>query len=352
MARVAWRRFAIMSLLVFGAAAIYGAIFLVPPVQGAVQSMIYAAVSVIPLAWAESHADRSQLLRSTRRWPFSVVIALKSVLYAAWVLIGTLIAARLTHPPDAPPLGDLLIHREMIAGAVVSILVINVLLAVARLLGPGVLIRVMTGRYHRPRREERGFAFLDVWHSTQLAETIGERRFHAYLSALFDAVELSALAAGGEIHDYIGDQVMLSWPMKGSAPGPFAFIAALDSLIEERQASFRSRFGAEVRIRIGVHAGVVMAGEIGEFRQKIVFLGDTVNTAARVEELALDLGDGRLATAAALEHFPLPPTLAAIPLGPVAIRGKTEPVDLYNIVQSRGGDVSVTRESRSVRAGP
>ena len=62
-------------------------------------------------------------------------------------------------------------------------------------------------------------------------------------------------------------------------------------------------FGTVPRFRAGLHGGMVTAGELGDLRRQIVFVGDILNTAARLEEYAkrtgLDLVVSGLAAAAA-----------------------------------------------------
>ena len=323
-----------MAAILIGAAA-YGAAVADAPLAGAGDALVYAIVIGTPLAFFEVYADWIPLISLMRRWPFLAMAALKSSAYAVWIVIGAAIAGWITHHPDPAPFHDLLNHREILASAVVGAVAINALLAVTRLLGPGMLGRVLAGRYYRPRQEERGFAFLDVRGATAIAERIGDEQFHRYLGELFPIVERAVLATGGEIQDYIGDAVLISWPINHRPRhGPFAFVALFGPALARRRAWFNEHFGSEPAVRIGAHAGTIVAGEIGESRRKIVLIGDTVNTAARIEQLARELDTDFLATGAALKSFPMPSVFNAEALGPVSLRGKAEPVQTYRIVRT------------------
>ena len=59
-------------------------------------------------------------------------------------------------------------------------------------------------------------------------------------------------------------------------------------------------------VRAGLHCGPVVTGEMGSVKREIVFLGDTVNTAARIKELCRETGDRVLASADLIDRLELP----------------------------------------------
>ena len=183
------RRFLVLMTAILVGAGIYGAAVAERPMPGAWEALIYALVIGSPLAFLEVFADWLPFIARTRRWPFPAMAAVKSVGYALWIVFGAVLAGWMTHHPDPAPLRDLLNHREILASALAAAIAINALLAVTQLLGPGTLWRFLAGRYHRPRQEERGFAFLDVRGATATAERIGDERFHSYLGEIFRIVE-------------------------------------------------------------------------------------------------------------------------------------------------------------------
>ena len=68
-------------------------------------------------------------------------------------------------------------------------------------------------------------------------------------------------------------------------------------------SQFEHEFGAAPRIRGSLHFGPVIIGEIGDVKRAIVFNGDVMNTAARLEELSRTVDGGFLASRAAMERF-------------------------------------------------
>ena len=68
-------------------------------------------------------------------------------------------------------------------------------------------------------------------------------------------------------------------------------------------------------MRAGLHCGPVVTGEMGSVKREIVFLGDTVNTAARIQELCRETGDRVLASAELIDRLELPAGIAKRSLG-------------------------------------
>jgi adenylate cyclase len=74
-------------------------------------------------------------------------------------------------------------------------------------------------------------------------------------------------------------------------------------------------FGVVPRIRGSLHFGPVIIGEIGDVKRAIVFNGDVMNTAARLEELSRQVDGGFLASRAAMERFSSAPPFIVRDLG-------------------------------------
>jgi adenylate cyclase len=97
-------------------------------------------------------------------------------------------------------------------------------------------------------------------------------------------------------------------------------------------------FGTLVHCRAGLHCGAVVTGEMGSVKKEIVFLGDTVNTAARIQEFCRQTGDRVLASATLVNLFDLPSGITKRPLGDLRLRGKESDVVLYALEKKPGGD--------------
>ena len=82
-----------------------------------------------------------------------------------------------------------------------------------RLVGSRVLFNVALGRYRSPVREARVLMFLDLAGSTSLAESMGELRVQGLLTRFFFDIDAAIVAHGGEVHAYVGDEVIVTWPL-------------------------------------------------------------------------------------------------------------------------------------------
>jgi adenylate cyclase len=92
----------------------------------------------------------------------------------------------------------------------------------------------------------------------------------------------------------------------------------------------------------------VVTGEMGSVKKEIVFLGDTVNTAARIQDLCRQTGDRVLASADLIDRLELPPGVAKRSLGDLRLRGKGAGLELYALTEApkraRLAEVPVSRD--------
>lgn len=88
---------------------------------------------------------------------------------------------------------------------------INFFTQINSLLGKNVLLNYMTGKYHKPREEERAFMFLDMSSSTTIAEKLGPVAYHRFMNNSFFDIDEVIVESKGEIYQYVGDEVVISW---------------------------------------------------------------------------------------------------------------------------------------------
>ena len=97
-------------------------------------------------------------------------------------------------------------------------------------------------------------------------------------------------------------------------------VLAIHETLARRADDDRRRFGSAPAVRVVLHAGPVIAGECGDAKLAIVYLGDTLNTAARIEETAKSIGRDCLISDALLTRIDLSPSLRPEPLGSIHLR--------------------------------
>ena len=202
-----------------------------------------------------------------------------------------------------------------------------------RMIGTNVLGYFAAGVYRRPKAEERVFLFVDLVGSTQLAERLGSARYFELLRRFVDDLSEPVLESEGEIYQYAGDEVVITWPLATGvrAANCVACFFAIRAAMTRHAARYEREFGVVPRFRGGLHGGTVTGGELGDLRQQIVFVGDILNTAARLEEYAKRADLDLVVSGALLERLTLPAGVEATRCGELALRGKEAPVAAYGL---------------------
>ena len=266
--------------------------------------------------------------------PFAAHVAVKTVIYLGVILFGLKLGSSLF-----PATGENGIQSGDVLFSLAAAFVFAFIVDVNSLLGQNVLINFITGRYYAPRVESRVFLLIDMQGSTGFAERLGPLAFHRLVKCFIDDLTQPIVAARGEIHRYVGDELIATWKLdEGTADGRCiaACFAAIDQLAR-RADNYRRDFGAAVAVRAGLHCGPVVTGEMGSVKREIVFLGDTVNTAARIQELCRETGDRVLASADLIGRLELPRGIAKRPLGDLRLRGKGADLALYALTKTPRG---------------
>jgi adenylate cyclase len=291
------------------------------PLHSALVGVVASILIASPIMLLEIKGQRT-VLRRLRRLPLPAYLGLKIVFYLV-VILGGLALVRLlnisSHQRFDETLGASLVFSFVMAVGV------NVVFEIGLLLGFGTLKNLLTGRYVQPRRERRAFLLIDMRDSTGLAERLGPIPFHELLNDFFRDVSDAALECGAEIHKYVGDEAILTWPQGRVADGDCLrcpFIAR--ELIEERRAHYLARYKAVPEFRASLHYGEIVAGEIGDVRREIAYVGDTLNTAARLLDSAKEMGRDVLASADLLALAALPTEVRAETLPMLSVRGRAQ----------------------------
>jgi adenylate cyclase len=279
--------------------------------------------------WVQLGVD-TPLGRRLKRLPLIAYLVVNAVVMTAILIAGHFAAYHLIWPNehDRPFLDDPDLPASMFF-SVLLVTAISVAVELRRLIGPGVFGAVLAGTYRHPQAERRIFLMLDLVGSTGIAERLGPERFLAFLDRWIHALTEPLLAHDGRIYRYVGDEVILTWEWRAEAPArALAFAIEAAKAIADATASWQRDFGVVPRMRLALHGGPVVAGEIGDVKREITFLGDTLNTAARIAQESRRHEALVVASAEVVDGVTLPGGLASHPLGPVQLRGKAEPIEL------------------------
>lgn len=256
--------------------------------------------------------------------PLTANLAIRSAFYAAVIIpvqyfdLGVLIAG-LTPDPNQN------VWTPIIFSAVFAI-ALNLLFAISNIIGPRAFLHLVTGRYHTPVEESRFVLFVDIAGSTALAERLGGLAIHSFLDKTFRSLTGPIIDSRGEVLNYVGDEIIVTWSEASGAIDcrPLRCFLAMRDTLQKLQSRFEKEFGVAPRIRGSLHFGPVIVGEIGDIKRAIVFNGDVMNTAARLEELSRNVDGGFVASRAAIEQFKSPLPAPLHDLGVRDIRGRSD----------------------------
>ncbi len=207
-------------------------------------------------------------------------------------------------------------------------------LQVVTLVGARVLVNFLVGRYHRAVHEERIFLFADLVDSTAIARRLGDDGVHAMISRVFFDLDDVIADHGGEVHRYIGDEVVVTWPLAAGLRDSRCLRCwlAMQQRMAARGPWYDKTFGVRPQLRGGMHGGPVAAGECGDRKREIVYFGDTVNAAARIAGACRQAGRSFLMSGDLLARCDLPAGVTVVSAGRTALRGRGEETELFSLV--------------------
>lgn len=173
--------------------------------------------------------------------------------------------------------------------------------------------------------------FSDLEGFTKLSHAITPETVARLLNDYLDRLSDVVLAHGGTIDKFVGDAVVAFWGAPISRPDDAANAANAARAMFEAGEAFRTEMGAGVppigKTRVGLHVGDAIVGNFGgEGRIQYTALGDSMNTASRLEAANKALKSSVLFSREAAERTGRDDL---IPLGRITLRGRSQPVDVY-----------------------
>ena len=175
--------------------------------------------------------------------------------------------------------------------------------------------------------------FADVVAFTGFAEKSSPERSVAFLNELFTILSEIVFRHGGMVDKFLGDCIMAVFrPVASDGAGDDvarALAAAEDmhAFVASNLPRWREAYAFDVELGIGVSTGEVLMGNLGSTeRMEYTVIGDAVNVAARLEALARPRQT--LTTRAVVDACP---DLAFTSLGEHALRGRAEPVEVFEV---------------------
>ncbi len=184
------------------------------------------------------------------------------------------------------------------------------------------------------RRAELSVLFSDIRGFTTLSEKLDPEEVVNLLNQYLTVMTEIIFRHGGTVDKFEGDGILVFF----GAPQPLedhperAVRTALEmrDRLAELQGPWQEQSDEPLRIGVGIHTGEVMVGNIGSSRRMdYTVIGDTVNLAARLQDLTKEYGASVLISGSTQERVKHMCQLRD--LGSVEVRGRQQSVDLYEV---------------------
>jgi len=168
--------------------------------------------------------------------------------------------------------------------------------------------------------------FADLSGFTPFSEAQGPEAVHRMLVAYFGELAPMMIEFGGEVQDFVGDQIFAIFNKRGDQPDHALQAARAALELQKRAEAIRAAHPDWPRFRVGVNTGPVLAGIVGDRGHRIhgVF-GDTVNLGSRLEGQAP--AGGVVIAGATRARLPEDVHVSALP--PLQVKGKSAPIEAY-----------------------
>ncbi|HMR29797.1 MAG TPA: adenylate/guanylate cyclase domain-containing protein [Geminicoccaceae bacterium] len=190
------------------------------------------------------------------------------------------------------------------------------------------------------RTQEVAVLFVDVVGFTGLCEGMAPEAVVTMLRGFHERMADCVFEHGGTLDKFMGDSVMATFgtPRPGPRDAADALACARSMLERLDHWNMARRAAGEPTLRagIGLHFGPVVLGDIGDKRRvEFAVLGDTVNTASRLEALTRNLDVSLVASQALIDRVLVQLGKAAIRdmrrRASVTVRGRVQPIDVWTL---------------------
>ena len=199
--------------------------------------------------------------------------------------------------------------------------------------------RILTSRSAlEGERKQVTVLFCDIVDSSRLATRLDPEVTHEVMDRALRLMAESVHRYGGTVNQFLGDGVMALFgaplALEDHAVRAVQAALAIKETITGYSEQLKGERGVEIRLRLGLNTGLVVVGRIGDdLRMDYTAVGDTTHLAARMQGLAEP--DTILITEAT--HRFVAGLFQTLRVGPVSVKGRSEPVTVYRVTGRRRG---------------
>lgn len=279
---------------------------------------------------------------SIRRKSFGSIIVIKSCLYLIMVLFVFGIIYGLFYlfkvgPFETPEVLLEIINLKFIISwflyFIFSILLVTFVIQVNRKFGPGNLLKMVSGRYHKPQDEVRIFLFLDLKNSTAIAEKLGHNKYSQFIQNCYHDLTEIVIKYRADIYQYVGDEVVFSWNCNNNSNSLNGIEMYFDykKKLAGKREFYLNNFGIHPEFKGGMDYGIVTIAEVGDIKREMAFHGDVLNTASRIQSKCKEYGEDLLISENLEKYLQKLDGFRKDLVGEVTLRGKQSIIKIFSI---------------------
>ncbi len=299
-------------------------------VQGTLFGLLFGLINFV--------ADNTKL----RRKSFGAIILVKTVLYSIALLLSQAFVFAIYHIFSIVPVEMMMdVQQQISMSTMISVslyflflvLMINFMLQINRKFGYGVLFSMITGKYHKPRKERRIFMFLDMKDSTGNAERLGHYDYSRLIqSCIHDLTDL-IIRYKAQVYQYVGDEVVLTWKTKKGISdfNCINLYYAFEQRLKDKQKYYKKHYNAVPEFKAGLDEGTITVTEVGDIKREIAYHGEVLHTAARLEKMCNKLEKNVLVTQNLISNLPAEDGFDKEFMGEFQLRGKEQKEKVFGI---------------------
>jgi adenylate cyclase len=200
-------------------------------------------------------------------------------------------------------------------------------------LGKKVIYNYSYGKYIEPKQEVRIFMFLDMKSSTTIAEQMGHRKYFDLIKSYYADMTDAILETKGEIFQYVGDEIVVSWPEKTGLKNNNCMdcFSKISEVFNDKKSTYINQFGLVPEFKAGFHIGEVTTGEIGIIKKDIIYTGDALNTTARIQSKCNNYRERAMISEDLVIKLNPNANFSFTEIGKLKLRGKQDAIQLFAI---------------------
>lgn len=226
-----------------------------------------------------------------------------------------------------------LTHLSAVVQLIFSLLISLLYSEISENLGQNLLLNFFTGKYHKPKSENRVFMFVDMKSSTSIAEQLGHIAYFELLRSYYFDLANAIIKNHGEVYQYIGDEIVISWKLKKGVQNNNCINCFFDMKndLAKKRVLYLKKYGIFPKFKAALHCGEVTTGEIGALKKEIFFTGDVLNTTARIQGLCNVYKAELLISDHLKRHLHLNDNYTVETLNKHQVKGKTELIVIHSV---------------------